>query len=283
RKHLPLLLSRGRVRGCGRRGPVRRGRDVHGVVHELGARVGTVPRRVPAPPAQAHRRDLQRRGGGADGVPRHGAGEPGPPPHDPIPGAPASSTLPSRRRHGHRHRLARRQRQPPRHPSTGSPPPPPNQLKTPDDQRTNSKQGAQQLKPIPRAQRREREGWSWRFCKTTLMTRHACQAAEAHVYSPMPQAVSTRSLALARISAPSLLVTSRRMAASMPPLSSAPATSKPTLHTCSTYLAFPIWSPKCGRHSFGIPSQTLSVVEFQPPCVQNPAMAACQSTSSCGA
>ena len=79
RQHLPLLLSCGRVRERGRRGPVRRGRDVHGVVHELGARVGTVPRRVPAPPAQAHRRDLQRRGGGADGVPGHGAGEPGPP------------------------------------------------------------------------------------------------------------------------------------------------------------------------------------------------------------
>uniref|UniRef100_A0A453MB35 Uncharacterized protein n=1 Tax=Aegilops tauschii subsp. strangulata TaxID=200361 RepID=A0A453MB35_AEGTS len=89
--------------------------------------------------------------------------------------------------------------------------------------------------------------------------------------------------ALARISAPSLPVTSRLMAASTPPLSSAPATSKPTLHTCSTYLAFPIWSPKCGRQSIGTPSQTLSVVEFQPPCVQNPATAACRSTSSCGA
>jgi hypothetical protein len=72
-------------------------------------------------------------------------------------------------------------------------------------------------------------------------------------------------------------------AASTLPLSSSPSSVRPVRHTCSTYLAFPIWSPKHGRAMIGTPAHTLSSVEFQPQCVQNAAPAGCARTSSCGA
>nr|TKW31283.1 hypothetical protein SEVIR_2G095360v2 [Setaria viridis] len=103
--------------------------------------------------------------------------------------------------------------------------------------------------------------------------------------SPMlAAALFFSSSALRRIPAPgSPAPISVDMAASTFPLWSSPSIVTPVRHTWSTYLAFPIWSPKNGRHSIGTPAHTPSSVEFHPQCVQKPPTAGCARTSSCGA
>ncbi|PUZ69047.1 hypothetical protein GQ55_2G077400 [Panicum hallii var. hallii] len=118
------------------------------------------------------------------------------------------------------------------------------------------------------------------MCFTSLSMLRQDDPASATQHST---ALLFSSTALRRIPAPgSPPPISAAMAASTSPLSSSPSSATPTRRARSTYLAFPIWSPKHGRHSNGNPAHTASSVEFHPQCVQNPPTARCARTSSCG-
>uniref|UniRef100_A0ACD5U1G2 Uncharacterized protein n=1 Tax=Avena sativa TaxID=4498 RepID=A0ACD5U1G2_AVESA len=65
--------------------------------------------------------------------------------------------------------------------------------------------------------------------------------------------------------------------------SSYPSITTPAFISSTTNTLFSLCSAYCGQHSIGTPADAASRTEFHPQCVMNAPVAACRSTSTCGA